>query len=111
MWYRIVDEKVFMRLLPSQNHHEFGYEERYDFERRVCTIFSQWKGKKGEVIDSRPGLRKLRFHNKYGSHEDAWVPFFMLSQAAEEEEKKSKRRNVLTEEEEKLMDEIFGFDD
>ena len=63
------------------NHHDYGYEDKYEFFKAVRQLVRKYGGRVGECIDTRHAFLLLVFTDTpNGRPVQAWLPAFMCKQ-------------------------------
>ena len=71
MYYRVISS---LRDIPNLDHYEYGYDDRFDFQKALRDIVQRYGGQVGECIDTRPDLYRLRFADPPNPGAKAWIP-------------------------------------
>lgn len=102
MYFRVKDRLPY----PLPDHHQFGYETALMFEDDIYYLHRKWAGKEGRSINHRNDFHQIRFYNRYGAYQDAWLPDFMLTHIPDPPEAPRNKEQERTEE---FLDKVFGF--
>lgn len=76
MFYRVIPNP------PIPSHHEYGYEDKFDFHKAVHQLAQKYGGRVGECIGTRHAFLLLSFAATDGRSVKAWIPAFMCELAA-----------------------------
>ncbi len=77
VFYRVLAK---LRAIPS--HHEYGYENPYDFLRAIRNIEERYGGLVGECVETRHAFYRLRIYDPLvWPKECVWIPKFMCEGA------------------------------
>lgn len=76
---------MFYRITPHPDippHHEYGYEDKYEFFKAVRQLAEKYGNRVGECIGARHAFLLLSFADTPGRPAKAWIPAFMCKPAA-----------------------------
>lgn len=76
---------MFYRVSPNPelpSHHDYGYEDKYEFFKAVRQLANKYGGRVGECIGTRHAFLLLSFAAHDGRPAKAWLPVFMCELAA-----------------------------
>lgn len=107
MYFRV--RNSLRGIIPSTQHHLFGFETEDMFLSAIHRIHEKWAGMSGECMEQRHDGKdlRIRFRNIYRHYEDAWIPDFMLVRIPDPPEPVRDRKAEALEKE---LDRIYGFD-
>jgi len=75
---------MFYRITSHPNippHHEYGYEDKYEFFKAIRKLAEKYGNRIGECIDTRHAFLMLNFADMPGRPAKAWLPAFMCEPA------------------------------
>lgn len=79
MYYRVIPS---LRDVPIPDHHEYGYEDWWDFQKALRRLTLTYGDRVGECIGTRHAFFLLRFCDPFtGLHSKEWLPRFLCVQA------------------------------